>query len=219
MLMVINQANVDESERYVTCMLHDMIPTQSMTDTMGGGDVVVETANNECTSCATEIMCGVGHSKQSHTQASICECCRECGEDTHTLQSKLNNAMHENQHTHHDQVGETAVDRVCNVGKSKSLPSHLMCCRGEIDPKDVTYTPKMSVDTHTHARQHTTYMGVGGGGDGIVSEEMVGEERTGAVPSTRGCARVQTNTKEDSHKLANTQKECTSTHTYSTHRV
>jgi hypothetical protein len=51
-------------------------------------------------------------------------------------------------------------------------------------------------------------MGVGGGGDGIVSEEMVGEERTGAVLSTRGCCRVQTNTKEDSHKLANTQKEC-----------
>ena len=54
MLMARSQTNVDEKEICVTGMLYDMLPTKSVTDTMGGGDSVVETTNKEFTSCATD---------------------------------------------------------------------------------------------------------------------------------------------------------------------
>ena len=41
----VGQPNDGEQERYVTHMFHDMKPTQSVTDTMGGGDVVSEPDN------------------------------------------------------------------------------------------------------------------------------------------------------------------------------
>ena len=92
--MVVSQARADEKKRNVTHMFHDMLPTQSMINTMGRGNVVTETDNSKYTSCMTEIMCGVDHCKQSQTQTSICKCCIECVEDKLTRNSKLNNAMH-----------------------------------------------------------------------------------------------------------------------------
>ena len=82
--MVVSQTNVDEQRRYVTHMSHDMTQTRSMTNTMGGGDVVAETDNSKYTSCVTENECSVGLCKQPHTQTSIDKCCGECKEDEHT---------------------------------------------------------------------------------------------------------------------------------------
>ena len=38
----VGQSDIDEQGGYDAHMLHDMTPTQSMTHTMGGGDVVAE---------------------------------------------------------------------------------------------------------------------------------------------------------------------------------
>ena len=68
-----------------------------------------------------------------------------------------------------------------------------------------------------HTNQHTTYEGVGGGGDEGVGDENVAEERTAVFPSTTACCRDQTNTKEHSHKLVNTQGECAHTYAHTPH--
>ena len=157
--MVISQAKVNEHGRYVTHMSHDMTQTQSMTNTMGGGDVVAETDNSKYTSCVTENECSVGLCKQPHTQTSIDKCCGECKEDKHTLRSELHNTIHtKSQHTHHEEVGETAVDKVCCADQHKPL----LC--------------------------------------------QTGRER------------VATDTKEDPHKLINTQEECKHTYLHMQHR-
>ena len=108
--MVISQTNDNEHGRYVTHMSHDMTQTRSMTNTMGGGDVVAETDNSKYTSCVTENECSVGLCKQPHTQTSIDKCCGECKEDKHTLRSELHNAIHtKSQHTHHEEVWTKCV--------------------------------------------------------------------------------------------------------------
>ena len=97
-LMVVSQARADEKKRNVTHMFHDMLPTQSMINTMGGGNVVTETNNSKYTSCMTEIMCGAGHCKQVETQTSVGECCIECAEDKLARRNELYNATHKIQH-------------------------------------------------------------------------------------------------------------------------
>jgi hypothetical protein len=204
----VGHPNAGEQERYVTHMFHDMIPTQSMTGTMGGGDVVSEPDNNWCTPRVTEIVCDVGHCKQPQAQTGTCKCSRECGEDNPTLRSEQNNTINSNMQTNqHKQVGVAAAEEMCYVERGKPFRSQSWCCRAAVDINEHTYTPEKSADASAQAHQHTAHKGVGGGSGGV-SKEKVGDERTETFPSQSYCCRDQSNPKEDPHKLANTQGEC-----------
>ena len=194
MLMVVDQAKDDEKPGNVTHMVHDMLQTQSMTDTMGGGDVVTETDNKMYTSYVTENVCCVGLYKQAHTQTSICECGRMCVKDNLTRRSELNNAMHKIQHhTHSKQVSRTDVDKVCCVDKGKPLLCQTVCCRVAKDINEDTERQVERKNEYEHVNQHTMYRGVGGGGE-VENDENVGKERTDVFPSATVCCRDQTNT-------------------------
>ena len=156
-LMVVSQARADEKKRNVTHMFHDMLPTQSMINTMGGGNVVTETNNSKYTSCMTEIMCGAGHCKQLQTQPSIGECCIECAEDKLTQKNELYNATHKIQHhTYPALYTLLGVDKVCCVGKPKPFDSQPSCCRVARDINEGMCAKTEHANEHKHKIQHTT---------------------------------------------------------------
>ena len=162
----------------------------------------------------TEIVCDIGHCKQSHAQTGTCEGRRERGEDKLTLQGELNNKTNSNEHTHQqEQVEGIAVEEMCHVGRGKSFRSQSGCCKAIVDTHKDILTLKKRKQTTEHAHQRTAHDGVGH----VVKTRTVAVAWSEAAPSTTDCCGNITNTQEDSHKLARGQEECKHANTHIMH--